>query len=245
MQKQNRFVFIMPAYNAAETIQRSLLSVWFQTYPNWKILVRDDMSTDGTSELIENIKAQLGLGDDRISLTVNTEKKWEVRNILEALEECEADDIVCRLDGDDWLCDTDILTILDHRYRTLECDALWTAHRWGYNHHNISGELPRDADPYKHPWVSSHLKTFRKKLIESVPDENFRGEDGEYFRRIGDQAIYLPALHNAKGNWHFEPVVAYHYTIDMVPETFQTDDAKFQKSEAELLRTRGYLGGPE
>ena len=118
---------------------------------------------------------------------------------------------------------------------------MWTSHRWSFTNQNISGPLPRNVNPYKHPWVSSHLKTFRKSLIESVKDENFRGEDGEYFKRIGDQTIYLPVLHQSAGNWHYEPIVAYHYTIDMKPETFQTDDSKFQQSEALYLRSRGFI----
>ena len=237
----NRFVFIVPAYNAAETITRCIFSVWFQTHSNWKIIIKDDMSTDGTPELIDSIKSQLGLSDDKIVLHVNKEKKWEIRNIVESLEECDSNDIVCRLDGDDWLCDCDSLSILNYQYNNLGVGAIWTAHRWDYTHQNISGPLPKDANPYTHPWVSSHLKTFRKSLIEGVSDKNFRGENGDYFKRIGDQTIYLPVLHQAAGNWHFEPIVAYHYTIDMSPQTFQTEDAKFQKSEAEYLRKRGFV----
>jgi len=84
-------------------------------------------------------------------------------------------------------------------------------------------------------------ETFRKNLIEGILDENFRGSDGNYFKRIGDQAIYLPALYRAAGNWHYEPIVAYHYTIEMNTQTFQTEDSKFQRSEGELLRARGFL----
>lgn len=231
----------MPAFNAEETIGRSILSVWFQTHPNWKIIIRDDMSTDNTCAVVDNLKNKLGLSDERISIKTNTEKKWEVANILDMLEECNSDDIICRLDADDWLSDCDVITILNHRYSTMEVDAVWTAHRWGFTNTNVSGPLPKDADPYVHPWVSSHLKTFRKKLIENVDDKNFRGVDGEYFKRIGDQAIYLPVLKQAAGRWHFEPLCAYHYTIDMSPETFQTDDAKFQREEGIYLRTRGYI----
>jgi hypothetical protein len=97
-----------------------------------------------------------------------------------------------------------------------------------------------DADPYKHPWVSSHLKTFRKYLLNNVKDENYRGEDGNYIRRAGDQAIYLPALYNSKKR-NFLPRVMYHYTIKDVPETYQTSDAIFQRDEALFLRSRGYV----
>ena len=197
------------------------------------------MSTDGTPDIIKSFASHMGI-EEKISLTVNKEKMWEVRNILESLKECKEDDIICRLDGDDWLCDLDILSIINHRYSTMDIDALWTAHRWGFQNYNISGPMEQGVDVYKHPWVSSHFKTFRKSLITSVKDENFRNENGEYFKRIGDQAIYLPVLHNSK-KWHFEPIVSYHYTIDMKPETFQTEDAKFQKSEGKYLRGRGYV----
>jgi glycosyltransferase involved in cell wall biosynthesis len=236
----NKFAFIVPVYNAEKTIQQMLLSVISQSYPNWRLIIRDDMSTDGTVQFIKNFVNGFGL-HNRVSLTVNQEKHWEVRNIVEALKEIEDDEIVCRLDGDDWLSDLDTLAILNARYNQLDVDAIWTAHRWGFSNQNISGPLPHDADPYNHPWVSSHFKTFKKHLVSEVKDENFRGQDGEYFKRIGDQALYLPVLHQARGRWHFEPMVAYHYTINMKPETFQTDDAIFQRKEAEFLRIRGFI----
>ena len=199
------------------------------------------MSTDNTPKIVDQIRSQLGVDENKISLTVNTEKHWEIKNIVEALKETETSDIICRLDGDDWLCDCDALTIINDMYNKTDVGALWTAHRWSFSNHNISGPLPKNADPYKHPWVSSHLKTFRKRLIENVSDENFRGQDGEYFKRIGDQTIYLPVLHQAAGNWQYLPMVTYHYTIDMSPQTFQTEDAKFQKQEGEFLRARGFI----
>ncbi len=236
----NRFVIIMPCYNAQETIVRSLLSIVAQSYGNWKLLIRDDMSTDHTRSIIDGMVKVFGL-QEKVFVVTNTEKKWEVANIIEMLKECEDNDIVCRLDGDDWLTDLDAFAILNKLYNQLDVDVMWTAHRWSFSDENISGFLPKDADPYKHPWVSSHFKTFKKFLINNVSDDNFRNSEGEYFKRIGDQAIYLPVLHNAKGRWHYEPRTMYHYTIDTSPENFHTPDAKFQKSEAEFLRSRGYI----
>lgn len=229
----------MPAFNASNTIVQSLLSVVAQTHNDWKIIIRDDLSTDGTPEIARNFAHHLGLVD-KIDIQVNSTKKWEVQNVLEMISQCEEDDVICRLDADDWLTDTDILTILNHRYDVEGFEAVWTAHRWGFSSMNISSPLPDGVDVYSHPWVTSHFKTFRKSLITGVSEDNFRGQDGNYFKRIGDQAIYLPVLHRARKRL-FEPVVAYHYTIDMQPETFQTEDAKFQKSEAEYLRSRGFV----
>jgi glycosyltransferase involved in cell wall biosynthesis len=98
--KQNRFVMIMPCYNAEKTIAQSLLSIISQSYSNWKILIRDDMSTDNTRQIIDNFINVFGL-QEKIFVESNKEKKWEVRNILELLCKCEDDDIVCRIERRD------------------------------------------------------------------------------------------------------------------------------------------------
>jgi len=44
---------VIPAYNAAETIERALDSVYAQTYPNIiEVIVVDDGSTDGTAQIV-------------------------------------------------------------------------------------------------------------------------------------------------------------------------------------------------
>ena len=251
---ENRFVFVAPMFNASAYVGQMLASVVGQSYANWKVILIDDVSDKHEvireSEIINSWRDMIQPGwrgmnlsepaKTKIEVIWNDEKKWEVANVLTGIMMCEPNDIVCRLDADDWLTDLDSLAIINAAYENLKCDCLWTAHRWGFSDKNISGPMPRDADPYKHPWVSSHLKTFRKSLLDSVNDQNYRGEDGQYIRRAGDQAIFLPVLHQAK-NRVFLPRVCYHYTINDVPETYQTPDARFQRDEALFLRARGYV----
>jgi len=241
----NQFVFIAPMYNASDTLPMMLHSLCGQSYNHWKLILIDDVSSQDHREKSEKICNEFKLllnkkYSDNIINVWNVEKKWEVANVLHGLSFCNENDIVCRIDADDWLTDTDSLVIIDSAYQQTGCDILWTAHRWGFSDKNISGPMSQDANPYKHPWVSSHLKTFRKKLLNDVKDENYRGEDGNYIRRAGDQAVYLPALHNSKKRI-FLPRVMYHYTINDVPETYQTNDAIFQRDEAVFLRNRGYV----
>lgn len=242
----NRFVFVAPMYNASAYVGQMLASVVAQSYDNWKVILIDDVSSPEERQkqldIIERWQrmADPTWPDKRIQVILNDEKKWEVANVLKGISLCEDNDIVCRIDADDWLTEIDALMYLNALYKQIGADALWTAHRWGFTDKNISGPMPGDADPYKYQWVSSHLKTFRKSLLNGVKDENFRGEDGEYIRRAGDQAIYLPVLHNATRRG-FVPRVMYHYTINDVPETYQTPDARFQRDEALFLRARGYV----
>lgn len=237
----NRFVIVAPMFNAVATLPRMLHSVVGQSHEDWKLVLIDDVSDPKQSEICEMLVTWFNaLSNNRITLIKNTEKKWEVANVLQGISMCEDNDIVCRLDADDWLTDLDALAIINCFYQQAGCEALWTDHRWGFSDKNISGQMLSGADPYKHPWVSSHFKTFRKYLLNGVKDENFRGPTGEYIRRAGDQAIYLPALRNTEKRLYV-PRTMYHYTIKDVPETYQTDDAKFQRDEAIFLRERGYV----
>src|SRR5579885_83646 len=248
---ENRFVFVAPMFNASAYVSQMLASVVGQSYANWQVILIDDVSDRDEvikqSEIIRSWKHLLhedgaGLPEEKHKIRViwNDSKKWEVANVLHGISLCQPTDIVCRLDADDWLTELDALAMLNAAYMHFFVDCLCADHRWGFSDKNISANLPDGADPYKHPWVSSHLKTFRKSLLDGVNDQNFRGEDGNYIRRAGDQAIYLPVLHQARKRI-FIPRVMYHYTINDVPETYQTDDARFQRDEALFLRARGFV----
>jgi len=280
MALDNRFVFVIPVFNAEKTIERMLGSIFLQSYDNWFILIRDDMSTDSTIDTIDRTCTRNGIRygaessrtpelgeweirapeDAKVKAIRNHEKLWEVENVLKMINDSRVkdSDIICRIDGDDFLTDLCALQDINQAYKASGADFLWTMHRWSgtesphlhYNetvytceYGNISNHLPDHAgrqNTYKHPWVTSHLKTFRKALLNGVSDENFRGPDGEYIKRAGDQAICLPALHKAQKRVFF-PRVMYHYNIDVKPETFATADAKFQRDEALFLRERGFV----
>jgi len=237
----NRFVFIAPMHNADATLSQMLHSLYGQSYSNWRLVLIDDVSDPiQVASAKDWLQRFDNINTSRVTTIWNDKKEWEVANVIKGIALCEDDDIVCRIDADDWLTDLDTLAMIDAAYTKTGCDALWTAHRWAFSDKNISGPMPSGADPYRYPWVSSHLKTFRKRLINNVNDINFRGEDGNYIRRAGDQAIYLPVLHNSKSSVYL-PKVTYHYSIKDEPATYQTADAVFQRDEAVFLRARGYV----
>ena len=46
---------IMGIYNTADTLERAVLSVVNQTYPNWELIMCDDCSTDNTYEVAKSL----------------------------------------------------------------------------------------------------------------------------------------------------------------------------------------------
>lgn len=61
---ENLVSIIMPAYNCAEWIGKSISSIIAQTYENWELIIVDDCSTDNTLDVVE----EYSKSDKRIKL---------------------------------------------------------------------------------------------------------------------------------------------------------------------------------
>lgn len=57
VKKRSLVSVIMPVYNSSKFISEAIKSVLAQTYTNWELIIVDDASTDGSSEIIETFSA--------------------------------------------------------------------------------------------------------------------------------------------------------------------------------------------
>jgi glycosyltransferase involved in cell wall biosynthesis len=244
--KDTLFVFLTPAYNCKLEIKKTLMSMISQSYDNWRAVFVDDVSTDGTGEYITSLSKKFGY-EKRITVARREEKYGEVRNTIEELKYIAPNEVVVRLDGGDWLTENDTLYFLNEIYKKHDPAVCWTAHRWAYTNNNISNQmsLQPNMSVYQHPWVSSHLKTFRASALKKVDNKNFFDDDGNWIMIACDQAVFLPMMHLAikdKQPLVFLPLVCYHYSIDLEnPDLFTEDRSVKQKISAEWIRERGYV----
>ena len=175
------------------------------------------------------------------------EKYGEVRNTIVEVKFLADREVVVRLDGGDWLTDNDTLYFLNLIYKEYKPAVCWTAHRWSYSDACISNrlELKDNETIYEHPWVSSHLKTFRASALKKVNPKNFYDDEGSWIMIACDQAVFLPMMHLAIKEGLplvFLPLVCYHYNIDLEkPDLFTEDRSILQKQSAEWIRARGYV----
>jgi glycosyltransferase involved in cell wall biosynthesis len=241
-----RFVFLTPAFNCKDDIQKTLFSMLSQSYQNWRAVFVDDVSNDDTGEEVLRISNQLSLGD-KVKVVRREEKFGETKNTLTELESIEDQEVVCRLDGGDWLTENDTLYYLNEVYKKYEPSVLWTNHRWAFSNHNISGPVTLNPGQtvYQHPWVSSHLKTFRANKLKRVPKKNFFDEKEAWIKIACDQTIFLPMMHmsilESEPLIHF-PITCYHYSIDLQkPNLFHNERSYNQRDMALWVRERGFL----
>ena len=245
----SKFVFVIPHYNCVEDIEKTLFSMVSQSYVDWRAIVIDDLSTDGSHDKVLEVTSSLPKRySEKFTVIKNTRKHGEVENTLQAMGLIEDDEVVCRLDGGDWLTENDLLYVLNQVYQDDSVAVAWTAHRWSYTSQNISGplNLSPGQSVYQHPWVSSHLKTFRCERLRKVPEANFRDSDGNYIMIACDQAVFLPMMHLSNmenKKLAFVPILGYHYNIDLSNKNLFTNERSLrQKISAETIRQRGFIG---
>ncbi len=92
-----RAVVIVPTYNEADNIQRFLTQVRSDA-PNTDILVVDDNSPDGTSQIAQTVATQLG----KITVMTRTGRRGYSAATLDAMRSAIADgyDVIATMDAD-------------------------------------------------------------------------------------------------------------------------------------------------
>ena len=241
----NNFVILVPAYNCANKIYLTIRSVAMQTYPNWRMIIVDDMSTDNTRSVIDDCILEYRIPNNKVSVIRRTEKYGEVRNTVDVCQNLNENDIVVRLDAGDWLTDMGCLQILEMVYHAHSPAVMWTSQRWSWTNQSICGAIDPNVSVYHQPWKSSHLKTFRVADFLKVDSKNFKDEDGQWIMIACDQAIFLPMMEIARLTQRpliYLPMIMYHYDIDLDdPNLFKHDRSINQKMSAEKIRRRGLL----
>ncbi|MBD9124168.1 MAG: glycosyltransferase family 2 protein [Lachnospiraceae bacterium] len=122
--KQGRISIIMPVYNGVSWIGECIESIRQQTDTNWELLVLDDHSTDGTTELVLKLAEE----DSRI-LPILRQKNGVSAARNEGLEKAQGEFIMF-VDADDKL-DPQMLSVLRAMLGQTESDlAVCDYYRW-------------------------------------------------------------------------------------------------------------------
>ncbi len=211
----NRYVFIIPFRNASKFIKQCADSILSQNYQNWIAIFCDDCSDDNSIGNIPN--------DSRFIINRNQIRLTALENIHNNIiySDLQAEDIICLLDGDDFLIVPNVLDTLNVLYEPS--NTLLSYGQYMYPNSIIghckaytraSFELLRHGG-----YWASHLRTFKYKLYkEMIHQDNtlscLKDTKGEFYKSCYDVAIMTPLMEIAGfDNIIFNPKPVYYYRI--------------------------------
>jgi len=234
-----KFKFVVPFFNCEKWVKKCINSIQSQKYKNFECLLIDDMSTDSSADIVKKEIAD----DPRFNLIQNREKKYALANIVNAIEEfnCDDDDVIILLDGDDWLASSLTLNKLCESYD----NCLMTYGSYVFNPSGVRGPEP---SPYsdeviktnsfrKDKWRASHLRTFKYKLWKHLNHDDLKDESGKYYKMTYDQAIMLPLLEMAGDRSTYIPEILHVYNKDN-PLNIDKNKAQEQYELAQKIRSK-------
>lgn len=237
----NKFIIIVPFYNVEKWILNNINSVVQQTYDNYECIYIDDMSEDNSANVVKQYES------NKIKLIQNKEKKYALRNIIEAIEYSNPsdDDIIVNLDGDDWLSRKDTLEILNKNYQD---DTMLT---YGTYIHYPGGTVPGNVVPYSKDviinktyretrWRASALRTFKYKLWKNVKKEDLKDSNGNFYEMAWDLAMMFPMLEMADDRWKCISDILYCYNLTNPINDHKKDRPKQIRLDLEIRRKKKY-----
>lgn len=120
---------MVPSYNnnANFRIEQNLNSIFSQNYSNYRVVVIDDLSNDGSDDVYRNYFAFHRINKERYVYIENGKRSTALPNhYLAAMNHCPFDSIVVNIDGDDELIGRNVLQVFNWGYQTLKAGVLYS-----------------------------------------------------------------------------------------------------------------------
>lgn len=184
------FVFVIPSYNNSRYVKNNLESVFRQRYSNYRIIYMDDCSQDQTYQLAQHLIKYRGM-ENRCLLIRSKMRSYQSGNRFMAYHLCDSDEILCMLDGDDWLANPNVLNILSYYYKR-GCLTSYGSHCMYGGQKGLFGNdtFPLDVIEKRefrnYRWTSGHLRTGYAGLFQRLHLSDFLDESGQFIHCCTD-----------------------------------------------------------
>ncbi len=231
----NRLVFIIPFRNVSKFIESCYTSLLVQENSNWISIFCDDASTDGSIHLIPESK--------KFIKRINTTRLTALPNIHFGITESglQDEDIVCLLDGDDFLIRKDVVDIVSSLYD--DGKTLLTYGQYIWPNGQIGHCKPYTKKEFENlrngGYWASHMRTFKyklyKELMKQDPDLGcYRDDNGEFYTMTYDVAMMTPLMEIAGfERIKFNPEPLYYYRVHEQNDHYL--DPNYQKVAADHI----------
>ncbi len=163
------FKIIIPNYNNEKWIDKCLSSIFNQTYKEFEVIVVDDLSTDGSLEIIKKYPVKLIVADHKVY-------NGGARNI--GIRVPSKEPYTMFLDSDDWLYDKNVLKNIAKTLKKNPVDCLTLQYNCIMDYGELVFTMERN-NLHDLVWsdnVACWTKVIKTELIQEFP-ENTLMED--------------------------------------------------------------------
>lgn len=198
------------AFNCETFIEKSLHSIMSQQFKNYTCYIFDDMSTDNTANVVEEIIKN----DSRFVLIRNLKKLYQPGNYDLVIRHMNlSDDEICvEIDGDDWLPNSNVLGLINETYKD---ENVWmTSGSFKYSNGTQGFSVPplNFHNIRKQNFTLSHLRTWKSWLWKKIKEEDLKDSDGNYWAVAGDLSFMFPMFEmSGEKNYRHVSNITYIY----------------------------------
>ena len=242
-------VVVSTFYNCEDYIARCIHSIATQDYDNYSVYLVNDASTDATSRVIADTLADLPESISRkFTLIENEANIGAVANqvaVFRSLADPEA--VVMILDGDDSLVnDNTIFSYYNGIYDGTTEFTYGSCWSMVDNIPLISQPYPeavKQARAYRQHhfnWILpyTHLRTFKQRLINNIPDSNFQDAKGAWYRAGGDGSTFYSLIEAADpAQVKCLPDIVYYYNDTSPINDYKVNGAEQNRNAAAISGT--------
>lgn len=215
----HRFKIVVPSFNSIDYLSKTLHSIEIQSDKDFDVCVIDDGSTvKGQREIITDFCVRNGWKS-----LFNEKNRGALYGMVQAIPmlDCQDDDVIVVVDGDDWLAHGDVLKKLRQVYTENDVYLTWgqceiyPGGKTAVNYAQPVPEMVIQQKLYRDiPFVFWHIGTFKYFLWKHLEDNDLRDEDGEYLMLMKDKATLYPMLEMAGEKIRFIEETLYIYNME-------------------------------
>lgn len=217
---KGKFKIVVPSFNSLKYLPKTLSFIEAQKNKNFDVCVIDDASSFAKQKkIISHFCKRNGWHS-----IFHKKNLGALASIVEGIRHlnCNDQDVIVMVDGDDWLYDDEVLSKLEHYYTHEDLYLTWgqfetfPPHCIHINYaDDIEDEVIEKKLFRKIPDIFCHLKTYKYRLFREIKDRDLRDpKTGEYFRVSWDKALMYPMLEMAGHSLRFIEDTLYVYNID-------------------------------
>jgi glycosyltransferase involved in cell wall biosynthesis len=252
--KELPFVVVVCSYNNDQWSETTLTSIFTQEYNNFRVIIVDDCSSDNNCEVIQQCIDNHNFGD-RVTFIKNEQRRRKLFNLYRVLYECNDDEIVLMVDGDDWLVNSQVLSFFNNLYSH---ENIWFTYgqyrnvpasqaiQWGHKEMGYCRPIPKHIQHQQayryYSFIYMHPRTFRAWLfklvkLEDLIADKIDGFEGDFYPASNDVAMYFPMVEMAHKHIKFIPDILYIRNLYSEIVGFKVD-RRLQTTSAREIRKK-------